>query len=220
MICPTGKPRKLQTFFIAGTLSVIATLLLVPPASSDSDDWIISIATKHVENVLNYPDSKLQPLVKARVNFEQGLPEYSEEEQALVKAGYITEEAVPKSLYEDIYYVHSQAIGLRRYKELGIRPGTPGQIKVQIGESAVRDEEAHAAANATARVFLDAAVKKSALKSIVVSRDNFDLYIQGLQRYGFRPVRSQPGSFISATFIMSVFSDPPGRRESLGYGVR
>ena len=123
-------------------------------------------------------------------------------------------------MYEEIYYVHSQAIGLHRYKELGIRPGTPGQIKITIGAGAHRDEEANAAANATARIFLDAALKQSALKSIFIPRDDFDLYLNGLQRYGFRPLTTEPGSFTRASLVINVLSNPPGRMQVLGYGVR
>ncbi len=201
-------------------IATLSSFLHVATASSVSSDWTVSISTSHMDKVLNYPDSNLQPLIKASITFEQGLPEYGDEEKALEKAGYITEEDVANTLYENIYYAQSQAIGLHRYKELGIRPGTPGNIKIKVSDGPFRVEEANAAANATARIFLDAAVKKSALKSIVVPRDDFDLFIIGLQRYGFRPVRIQPSGFVSASVLFSVQSEPAGRSQLLGYGAQ
>jgi hypothetical protein len=202
-----------------GVLVLAALLIGAPPASSGSSDWTISISTKHIEKCLDYPDSKLQPLIRARVQFEQGVPKLSQEENVLAEAGYISEKQVPETVYEDIFYAQTRALGLHRYNELGIRPGTPGVIKItSVGEGHLRDQEAFAAANATARVILDAALKKSALRSIFVPRDNFDLYTQGLQRYGFRPVTVSMEAPIPVSFMVSVQSDPPGRKLYLGYG--
>lgn len=202
-----------------GVLLLAALLIGAPPVNSGTSDWTISISTKHVEKCLDYPDSKLQPLIRARVQFEQGVPKLSQEENVLAEAGYISEKQVPETVYEDIFYAQTRALGLHRYNELGIRPGTPGVIKItSVGEGHLRDQEAFAAANATARVILDAALKKSALRSIFVPRDNFDLYTQGLQRYGFRSVTVSMEAPIPVSFMVSVQSDPPGRKLYLGYG--
>ncbi len=200
-------------------LLLVALILVASPANSGSSDWTISISTRHIGNCLDYPDSKLQPLIRARVKFEQGVSQMSPEQSELAKAGYVKEEQVPDTVYEDIYYAQSRALGLRRYNELGIRPGSPGVIRVTgIGEGRLREEEAFAAANATVRIFLDAALKKSALRSIVVPRDNFDLYTQGLQRYGFRPFVSSVEEPLAVSIVLSVQSQPVGRQMYLGYG--
>lgn len=215
----TLRPKPRLIHIQASALLFAALILSVPPANSGTSDWTISISTKHVEKCLDYPDSKLKPLIRARVQFEQGVPKLSPEENVLAEAGYITEKQVPDTVYEDIFYSQTRALGLHRYNELGIRPGTPGVIKItSIGEGHLRDEEAFAAANATARVFLDAALKKSALRSIFVPRDNFDLFTQGLQRYGFRPVTASMEAPISVSFMVSVQSQPAGRKLYLGYG--
>ena len=216
----TTVKRTLRRKHIEVSVLLLAALLIgAPPVNSGTSDWTISISTKHVEKCLDYPDSKLQPLIRARVQFEQGVQKLSPEENVLAEAGYISEKQVPETVYEDIFYAQTRALGLHRYNELGIRPGTPGVIKItSIGEGHLRDQEAFAAANATARVILDAALKKSALRSIFVPRDNFDLYTQGLQRYGFRPVTVSMEAPIPVSFMVSVQSDPPGRKLYLGYG--
>lgn len=220
MTSRTATFRKLaRKPFAVSALLFAALIVCATPANSGSSDWTISISTKHIPNCLDYPNSKLQPLIRARVKFEQGLPQLSPEESELAKAGYITEEQVPDTVYEDIYYTQSRALGLHRYSELRIRPGTPGVIRItEIGSGPLRDEEAFAAANATARIFLDAAMKKSALRSIFVPRDNFDLYTQGLQRYGFRPVTLSIEKPLAVSFVVSVNSQPAGRKMYLGYG--
>ncbi len=171
-----------------------------------------------MDRTLDFPEAKLQPLIKATIKFEQGLEQQSEDERKLAEAGYITEEAVPPSLYEDIYYSRSIPVGLRRFNSLAIRPGTPGSIRVLIGDSRFRQEEAHAAANASVRIFLDAFLKKSALRTIVVSKDNFDLFVEGLQRYGFRKVQISTESPLSALIVVSVRSESHSRVEYLAYG--
>lgn len=215
-----AQTKKLFRQFVTRGLSVFVLLVCLSlPATSGTSDWTISITTKEIAKCLDYPDSKLQPLVRATIKFEQGLAPRSEEEQELAKAGYITEEEVALSLYEDIYYSRSTPVGLRRYNKLGIRPGTPGTIKITLSDSRLRQEEAHAAANATVRIFLDAYLKKSALRTIFVPRDNFDLFVEGLQRYGFRRVSMTPGEPVSALVVVSVRSEPRGRVEYLGYGM-
>ncbi len=211
----TARKQIVVSTFLFAVFFMICAL----PASSGSSDWTISISTKEVKNCLDYPDSKLRPLIRARVQFEQGLSKLSPEEHTLAEAGYITEKQVPDTIYEDIYFAKARALGLHRYNELSIRAGTPGIIRITtIEDGHLRDEEAFAAANATARVFLDAALKKSALRSIFVPRDNFDLYIQGLQRYGFRPVAVNTEAPLAVSFVVSVQSQPTGRKLYLGYG--
>ncbi len=201
------------------TASLFVLLLcLTLPASSGASDWVISISTKHIRSAFDYPDARLQPLIRATVKFEQGLERQSEDERKLAEAGYITEEAIPSTLYEDIYYSRSIPVGLRRFNTLAIRPGTPGTVKVLIGDSQFRQEEAHAAANAAVRIFLDAYLKKSALRMIVVTKDDFDLFVDGMQRYGFRRVQLSTQSLISAPIVVSVRSEPVGRAEYLSYG--
>jgi len=189
------------------------------PASSSAKDWIVSITTKEVKKCLDYHDSKLQPLIRARVNFEQGYEEGDDDEKALAKEGYIDASEIPDTVYEDIFYSNAMPLGLKRYKDLGIRPGTPGTIKIHISETGARQDEANAAANATVRIFLDAYRKKSALKTIIVPKDNFDLFLQGMQRYNFRQLKISADQPVMALVVMSVRSDPAGRVTYLGYGM-
>jgi hypothetical protein len=210
---------KYKRFLPLLAVCICLVLLSAKPASSGSQDWVISITTQEMKKCLEYPESKLTPLVKATVKFEQGYDPGDEDEQLLAKEGYIDAGEVKSTVYEDIFYSHSAPIGLKRYSKLGIRPGTPGTIKIKIGETSARQEEAHAAANASVRIFMDAYMRKSALRTIIVPKIDFDLFIEGMQRYGFRPVQMSMDKPVSALVIVSVRSEPAGREQHLGYGM-
>ncbi len=181
--------------------------------------WTVTIKTSVIDHCLEYPNSKLQPLIKSAVHFQQDLLEPSKEDKELAKYGAEPDIAVPETLYENQYSSHFHAVGLHRFKQLMIKPGTPGSIKIVTSNSSMRHEEVNAAANSTLRLILDLYLNKMALRSVTVPRDIFDLYVQELQRYGFRSANILPGQTLSALVALSVRSEPAGRQVYLSYGM-
>lgn len=178
----------------------------------------MTIDTKVIEKCLAYPNSKLSPLIRASVSFEQALLEPTAEDKALATKGAEPEILIPPTLYENQYFSHFRTVGLRRFKQLVIKPGTTGTIKIIASNSSLRQEEASAAASATVRLYLDLYLNKMPLRSVIVSRDQFDLFIQELQRYGFRSFNIVPGQMTNALVMLSIRSEPGGKQQYMSYG--
>jgi hypothetical protein len=193
--------------------------LCTTSVNAGTADWTVTISTSVVDRCLDYPDSKLQPLIRSSVHFQQELLEPSKEEKEMEKRGAEADIAIPQTLYENQYSSHFRTIGMHRFKQLMIKPGTPGMIKVTTSNSRLRQEEANAAANTTLRLILDLYLNKMSLRSVLVPRDVFDLYVQELQRYGFRTANVVPGQTLSAVLPLSVRSEPAGRSIYLAYGM-
>lgn len=209
----------LRTLLLSLSTTLLCALFFYDqPTYAGTADWVINLSTKVVDNCLDYPDSKLKPLIRSSIYFEQGLLEPGPEDKELAKKGAEQEVAIPSTLYENQYSSHFRTIGLRRFKQLMIKPGSTGTIKISTSNSAFKQEEANAAANATCRLFLDLYLNKMPLRSIVVSRDIFDQYIQELQRYGFRTFTVVPGKINSLIFMLSIRSEPAGRQQYMSYG--
>lgn len=200
---------------------LVGALLLLSNQSglAAANDWVVTIKTSTLAKCLDYPDSTLKPVIRASVYFEQGLGELSEEEKEIQKRGALPDEEITFTKYEDIFYSHLHPLGLKRYLALRLKEGTPGVIKIVPSSSASRQEEANAAANATVRLFINLYLRKAALRSILVPRDLFDLYVSELQRYGFRIENVVPGQFNRALVMISVRSEPAGRQYYMGYGI-
>lgn len=188
-------------------------------AKAATADWTVTISTSVVNRCLQYPDSKLYPLIRSSIYFQQGVLESSKEEKEMERRGAEQDIAVPETLYENQYSSHFRAVGLHRFQQLIIKPGTPGTIKITTSNSSLRHEEVNAAANATLRLILDLYLNKMSLRSVTVPREIFDLYVQELQRYGFRSANVVPGQTISALLPLSVRSEPAGRSIYLTYGM-
>jgi hypothetical protein len=195
------------------------TFLMGDSAEATTADWVLSINTKVIERCLNYPNSKLSPLVRSSIYFEQNVLEPSDVDKELVKRGAEPDAAIPETLYEYLYSSHFRTIGMRRFKQLVIKPGTTGTIKVTTSNSSFKQEEINAAANATIRMYLDLYLNKMPLRSIVVPRDGFDLFIQELQRHGFRTFTVVPGQFNQSVATLSIRSEPASRQQYMNYGM-
>lgn len=204
---------SISIFFLIG-------VFLTPCKTSlaAASDWVVTIRTSTLDKCLDYPGSKLKPVIKASVYFEQGLSELSAEEKELQKLGAIPDEEITSTKFEDIFFSHMHPLGLKRYLPLRLKEGTPGIIKIVPSNSLSRHEEANAAANTTVRLFLNLYLHKAALRSISVPRDLYDPYVSELQRYGFRFENIVPGTMNRALVMISVRSDPPGRSTYMGYG--
>lgn len=203
---------------LCASICVLSYLFGIPALSATSD-WTVTINTSVIDRCLDYRDSKLQPMIRASVHFQQELLEATREDKELEKRGAEPDIAIPPTLYENLYSCHFRMIGMHRFKQLMIKPGTPGTIKIMTSNSSLKQEEVNAAANATIRLVLDLYLNKMGLRSVAVPRDIFDLYVQEIQRYGFRTANVTPGQTMSMILPLSVRSDPPGRSVSLGYGM-
>lgn len=188
-------------------------------ATAATADWVITINTKVVEPCLNYPNSKLSPLIRSSIYFEQNVLETSEIDKELQKRGAEPDIAIPQTLYEYLYSSHLRTVGMRRYKQLEVKPGTTGIIKVAISNSSYRQEEINAAGGALVRIYLDLYLNKMPLRSIVVQKDAFDAFIQELQRHGFRTVTRMPGQLTQSVASLSIRSEPAGRQQLMNYGM-
>ncbi len=211
--------RNLPSGLLAFLLCTI--FLAGQSASAGTADWVINLNTSVVDKCLDYPDSKLKPLIRSSIHFEQALLTQTQGEKELEKkkGNDDPDVAITPTLYENQYSSHLRTVGLRRFKELIIKPGTTGTIRIATSNSSLRQEEANAAASATVRLFLDLYLNKMPLRSIIVSRDVFDAYIQELQRYGFRNFATVPGRMSNAIIMLSVRSEPAGRQQYMSYGI-
>lgn len=202
-------------------VSFVQATLFQQPACGADNEWILTINTKTLDKCLDYPDSKLKPIIKSSVKFEQSAPE---KDPDFKDAPDETDEqdqpitAIPQTAYEDLFYSKGQILGLKRYNQLRVRPGTPGFIRVAAGASINRMDEASAAANTVVRMFFDLYKQKAPLRYVLVSRDFFDTVVMELQRYGFRPASVVPGQPVMALVMMHLRSEPPGRTQDMSYG--
>lgn len=208
--------RTIQTYL---PLSLVIVFLLGNSAQAATADWVVTISTKVVEQCLNYPNSQLTPLVRSSIYFEQNVLETSDIDREMEKRGAEPDKPIPQTLYEYLYSSHFRTVGMRRFKQMEIKPGTTGIIKVAVSNSSARQEEISAAASATVRIYLDLYLNKMPLRSIVVQKDVFDSFIQELQRHGFRSHTRIPGQMTQTTATLSIRSDPAGRQQSMNYGI-
>lgn len=205
-------------------MSALSTLLLFSLSTSQptlgrNADWVVSIKTNVVEKALNYPNSKLHPLIRTSVSFEQGLLEQTPVDKELAKKGAEPDLDIPQTLYEYHYSSHFRTVGMRRFQELSIKPGTTGTLRISTSRSNLQQEEANAAANATVRLFLDLYMNKMPLRSVIVQGEIFDQYLQEMQRYGFRNFVVVPGQLVSAIVVLNIRSEPSGRQQYMSYGL-
>jgi len=201
------------------TLLFCLIFLIGDSARAGTADWLVTINTKVIEQCLNYPESKLSPLVRASVHFEQGVLETSDVDKELAKHGAEQDIAIPETLYEYLYSSHLRTVGMRRFKQLVIKPGTVGTIKVTTSNSSYKHEEVNAAVNATVRMYLDLYLNKMPLRSIVVPKDSFDLFIGEMQRHGFRNFTVVPGQFTQNVATLSIRTEPASRQQYMTYGM-
>jgi len=131
-------------------------------------EWQMTITPQKFQRYLDYPGSKLHPLTKVTVT-------------------YMQPPNTPLTVYEDLYYTNSQAVGCKRQKDpITIKPGTAGIIKI----SGIEQNQSYAAANAVLRVFLDVSLRQCMTKYIQVPYDSFDNVVMSLCNLGMHRHRT------------------------------
>lgn len=199
--------------------SIVITSLIGNEAWAGTADWVVTINSKVIEHCLNYPNSKLSPLVRSSIYFEQNVLETSDIDRELERRGAEPDKPIPPTLYEYLYASHLRTVGMRRFKQMEIKPGTTGIIKVAVSNSSFRQEEITAAGSATVRIYLDLYLNKMPLRAIVVQKDAFDGFVQELQRHGFRNHTVIPGQLTQSAASLSIRSDPAGRQQFMNFGM-
>lgn len=212
-------PARLLKVNPAQVLCWLAALLACPLVCAGSSvrsvplPWSIVITTQQLKECLDFPNSKMQPFIKAAVDFEQPMEEVDTAYDGTEKA----HTAVPTTRYEDLYFGGTHILGLHRLHELSVEEGAAGVIKVANFDSAARSEQAAAASSTIARLMLDLYRRRAPLKFVQVTPDNFDILIGELKRYGFCPAYVTPEHPVSATFMLTIRAEPTGKSETLLY---
>ena len=141
----------------------------IPDAKCDEEndewqDWQILISCEKLEPYLNYEGSSLNPLTKVSVNFAQPVG-------STIK------------LYEHLYYARRQVVGCKRkIREIGIKSGTAGILKIV----ALKPDETSAAANAALRILLDVSLHDCMVKSLTIPDAYFKPIVEALCEQGMR----------------------------------
>lgn len=179
-------------FIIRSPLLVLLMLLLCTQAcfGNSLDDqwkpWLVVVTPKRYPRYLDYPGSKVRPIVMIEITFAQ--PD--------------TDDLYS---YEDLLYVREQAVGCRRWNHLDITPGTAGIVQVQK----VERDQFYAVTNALERVCLDLCLGKCMTKYIKVPLESFDGIVNELSRSGFHD--PSQGGHISFRLV----SEPAGKTLTL-----
>jgi hypothetical protein len=206
---------RLCCFAVIASLLSASVFILKSTARTIPADWTVRVTTEKLDHCLDFPNSKLQPFIEAKINFEQAMAQ----DDALGEDDPDEDtKEIPSTHYEDIFYGGGHLLGLKRLHQLAIRPGTAGKIEIDEFKSAARAEEASAASNAIVRLFLDALRRGAALKFVEVDENSFDLLVSQLNMYGFRPANVQPEQPVRALFILNVRSSSSNKTEDLLYG--
>lgn len=164
-------PLSAMRIFCA-TLLMSSTLTLDAKCDEVNDewqDWQILISCEKMEPYLNYEGSSLNPLTKVSVKFAQPVG-------SAVK------------LYEHLYYARRQVVGCKRkIREIGIKSGTAGILKIV----ALKPDETNAVANAALRVLLDVSLHDCMVKSLTIPDAYFKPVVEALCEQGMR--KDDPG---------------------------
>jgi hypothetical protein len=164
-------------------------------AKAASNGWTVEVSAQRQDLFLNYPGSKLAPVFKVAIECSQRGSQFH---------------------YQNIFYSHCNAVGLRQYHALDITPGTAGLIRIKSVPDQIA-EEGCAVANAVTRVYLHVYLKGAMLKYVAVPKESFDLIVHGLEHYGFRRFTPVPERPMAAAALLRVISEPAGHAENLSY---
>jgi len=144
---------------------------LVDPYLQREFQWAMFIKIKDLKPYLNYPGSKLNPLTRYCVtvnSFQQGRT--------------VAPDSTPAQPYEEFWYHDEIPIGLRRYRNLNIKPNQIGAIFLgSTGNNAV------AATNVLIRLALDLDLQDRAPSVVEVPLDKYDAIASELGNYSFFP---------------------------------
>ncbi len=117
--------------------------------------------------------------------------------------------------FEELWYHECQAIGCRRYAELGLTPGEQGAIRVIPSSDAINST--CAIANAITRLMLDVGLMRCSLAAVYVPADAIDGVTNDLGKFNFLPYTPAPDQAVRSSMALFIASDPPGIKHYLYY---
>ncbi len=156
----------LRTLVSTLVFSLAAIGLPSSGAFLNSYDYVFLIETEHLEDEFEYQGSKLGPVVKASVSYQQpgqGKP----------------------IRYESLWYHGWQVLGCKRLNEISLGGTKQVAIEVRHKERKAGREENAAAANALMRIFLDVSMAKSCVSTFVVPDNEIGAIEKELAEAGF-----------------------------------
>ncbi|HEY9786687.1 MAG TPA: hypothetical protein V6D17_14895, partial [Candidatus Obscuribacterales bacterium] len=181
-------------------------LLVVPALGIGEElgrsyDWIIQVQTEPLANFLDFPGSRLRPMVKAKVTYR--------------KADATSAQPIA---YEDLFYHYWNALGMRRYRSLALGTGDQVAIRVSHKNNRASNAETSAAANAILRVFVDAYLKGNSVANIIVPAESMPQIIDELSKARFYPGQPPaPDEPVYSSIVLRLESNPPGNVQLMYY---
>lgn len=168
--------------------------------SQSSCAWEIYIRPHTIDHWLNFPSSAMHPIVWTPVSYV--IPESNNRSE---------------KLYEDLFYSHNTAVGLKQHAPLAIPAETAGVIRVLAkGSNSLTPAEEYAASGAIARLTLDLYLKKCPIISITVPASSFKSVLLGLVKYGFHQAPMLHAHQSTPMMMyMEINSDTHDQQESL-----
>jgi hypothetical protein len=147
--------------------------------------WLVTIETEAIANQFRYKDSKLAPLVKARISYARA-------------------DGSDTANYEKLWFCSGRAYGLERLGPLNIDPGQGVAIRVVHQSTNPTEYDCQAAANSVIRMLLDLRINRDSLQLVVVPDESFagiteQLFAEHFEV--FRPPLLAPSQIAGALYI-------------------
>ncbi len=179
---------------------VIASFLLSISASFSSyaqdeqwGEWQINVSAKNYNHYLDYPGSLIHSMTKVAITCAQ--PDSGEQHS-----------------YEEFLFSTKQILGCRRRSSFGITSGTAGFFHINTFDP----DQVNAIANSVERVMVELMIKSCSTKYIVVSSENFDLFVSTLCEKRFhKPTVESGGARDQGNFTVEITSDSQTKSQQL-----
>jgi hypothetical protein len=159
----------------------------------DRYDWVLFVDLSTIKNYLVYPGSNVGPVLDAKISYHVNPRLAPNHENTVLR-------------YEDLWFHHEQAIGLKRYCTLPIKNGWQGAICISPGTDT--DENTSAAANAVIHLLVDVAVKNCVTTAALVPRNIIPSMKGDLARFNFLETKDSSLSDITVIHLLLSSGNP------------
>jgi hypothetical protein len=142
--------------------------------------WALIIDLPDANSYLQYPNSKIWPITKVRVN----LRTYENKNS----------DAYQNTFYEALWYHYHLPAGLRRYSEITLPEQSRGAIVVCPGYGTANPLQRPLAVTDTiVRLVADVTLRHASAVIVLVPQDDYDCIAEGLHEFHFFPqIPGQP----------------------------
>lgn len=160
------------------------------PAYQMSADWSFKLSARMLGTYMNYPTSRIRPILSISADFRQRNP--------------ISRKWGPSSRYEELWYHDESATGCKRNQVIPPLEGKYGVIEIADTE----DSAAHTRAltDAVVRLLLDINLKDGCLTDLVVPLRLYDQCGSDLGSKYF--YRAYTGSAMDQMVLLHMISEP------------